>query len=157
MFRDVLILVSSAAAGYAWLCAIVSPVHQSVHSLWFRALDTRAWRAFALACGGAVVWTLLGAVAVLLFMMLEPRLGLALLVSRAQLPGLFLGNILWGLQWISTDRMPRLGDSFEVATALALTAVVKDDPRTLARVEALYRAYAVAPAARSRGVYGLAA
>jgi hypothetical protein len=87
MFREVLILVSSAVAGYAWLCAIVSPVARSIHSLWSGVRNARVWRAFA----------------------------------------------------------------------LAFTALAEDDPQTLARVEDLYRAHAVTPARRSRGVHRVAA
>jgi hypothetical protein len=117
----------------------------------------RVWRAFALATGGAVLWTVIGAAGILLFMMLEPRIGLALLRSGAWLAALLLGNIGWSLQAISTDRLPRIGEDFEVATALALTALAEDDPQTLARVEDLYRAHAVTPARRSRGVHRVAA
>ena len=157
MLRDVMILVSSAVAAYAWLCAIVSPVARSIHSLWSGVRNARGWRAFALATGGAVLWTVIGAGGILLFMMLEPRIGLALLRSGAWLPGLLLGNIGWSVQAISTDRLPRIGEDFEVATALALTALAEDDPQTLARVEDLYRAHAVTPARRSRSVHRVTA
>jgi len=156
MFREVVILASSAAASYAWLCAIASPLARTVQALRSRGRDVRAWRACALASGGAVLWTLVGAGGTLLFMMTEPRVGLALLRSPAWLPGLCVGTIVWALQLMSTDRIPRIGDDFEVATALAITALAKDDPETLARVEALYRAHALVPAKASGRVYGLA-
>jgi hypothetical protein len=156
MFREVLILGSSAVAGYAWLCAIASPVVRSIQSLWPGLRPSGAWRALALAAGGALVWTVIGAGAILLFMMLEPRVGLALVGSVAWLPGFPLGGLAWSLQAFRTGRVPRIGDHFEVATALALTALAEDDPRTLARVEHLYRAHALPHRARSGGVLGVA-
>ena len=157
MFRELLILVSSGVAGYTWLCAITSPVVRSMQSLWLGGRQADAWRALALAAGGALLWTVIGAGAILLFMMLEPRVGLALVGSVAWLPGFLLGGLAWSLQAFATSRVPRVGDDFEVATALALTALAEDDPRTLARVEHLYRAHALAHPARSRGVHGVAA
>jgi hypothetical protein len=157
MFRDVLILVSSAVAGYTWLCAIVSPVVRSVQTIRSGVRRAPAWRALALATGGALLWTVIGAGGTLLFMMLEPRVGLALLHSVVWLPGFLLGDLAWSLQAFATNRVPRLGDDFEVATALALTALAEDDPGTLARVEDLYRAHAIPHAARSGGVHGVAA
>ena len=156
MFREGLILVSSAVAGYAWLCAIVSPVVRSTQSLWLGMRHAAAWRALALAAGAAVLWTMIGAGAILLFMMLEPRVGLALVGSGVWLPGFPLGALAWSLQAFATRRVPRIGDDFEVATALALTALAEDDPRTLARVEHLYRAHALPNPARSRGVLRVA-
>ena len=157
MFREVLILLSSAAAGYAWLCAIVSPVARSMQTIWSGVRHAPAWRALALAAGGALLWTIIGAGGLLLFMVLEPRVGLALLGSVAWLPGLLLGDLAWSVQAFATSRVPRLGDNFEVATALALTALAEDDPGTLARVEQLYRAHALAHATRSGGVHRLPA
>jgi hypothetical protein len=151
-----LILVSGATAGYTWLCAIASPLARSIHSLWSHVRDGRAWRACALASGGALLWTFLAAGGTLLLMILEPRIGFALIESRLPILGVLAGIIVWGLQVWATDRMPRLGPDFEVATALALTAMVDDDPATLARVECMYRAHAVAPRAASRRVFGLA-
>jgi hypothetical protein len=86
MFREVLILVSSAVAGYAWLCAIVSPVARSIHS-WWSGVRSGAW-----------------------------------------LPGLLLGNIGWSVQAISTDRLPRIEEDFEVATDHAACTGWRPDP-----------------------------
>ena len=161
MFRDVVILLSSGAVSYVWLCAIASPLARSMRSLIRHGSDRTAWAAFALASGGAIVWTAFTAGAILLGMMLEPRAGLALLRSDAWWRGISLGNIVWACQLLAFARMPRLGPTVETATALAIVALVRDDPWTLSRVERLYRAHAVssAPAggAASRGVRRIAA
>jgi len=76
----------------------------------------------------------------LLGMMLEPQAGLLLLQTNWLAPGLALGVGAWCLQLAVERRLPRLGASFEIATALAIVASVRDDDKTLSRVEALYRA-----------------
>jgi hypothetical protein len=145
MLRDVVTLLSCATAIYAWLCAIVAPLARAVRAAISRSAGPRPWMALGLAVGAGGLWTIVGAGAVLLFMMLEPGAGLALLASTVALPGLALGAIGWGTQWALTDRIPRLGQDFEVASALAIVALVRDDPETLGRVEHLYRAVAVDP------------
>ena len=52
----------------------------------------------------------------------------------------------WGLQLVLTSRTPRFGPTFEAATAVAIVALVNDEPRTLARVHELYAAHAIADA-----------
>ena len=161
MFRDVAILLSSGAVSYVWLCAIVSPLTSSIRSLIRHGADRTAWAAFALASGGAIVWTAIVAASILLGMMLEPRVGLALLRSDAGWRGVSLGNIVWACQLLAFARVPRLGPTVETATALAIVALVRDDPWTLSRVERLYRTHAVPPAPAgavvSRGVRRIAA
>ena len=51
---------------------------------------------------------------------------------------------MWACQLLAFARVPRLGPTFETATALAIVAFVQDDPWTLSRVERLYRSYALA-------------
>jgi hypothetical protein len=145
MFRDVVVLLSSGAVSYVWLCAIASPLASSIRSLIRHGADRTAWAAFALASAGAIVWTAVIVGAILLGMMLEPRAGLALLRSDAGWRGVSLGNIVWACQLLAFARMPRLGPTVETATALAIVAIVRDDPWTLSRVERLYRAHAVPP------------
>jgi hypothetical protein len=98
---------------------------------------------------------------VVLAMMLEPRAGLALLRSDAGWRGVSLGNVVWVGQLLAFARIPRVGPTLETATALAIVALVRDDARTLGRVERLYRAHAIpmTPArdVRSDAVRGIAA
>lgn len=161
MFRDVVILLTSGAVTYLWLSAIASPFARSVRSLMRDGASRTAWTAFALASGSAVVWTVILVGSILLGMMLEPRMGLAFLRSDAGWRGISLGNVVWICQMIAFARMPRLGPTLETATALAIVALVRDDPWTLSRVERLYRTHAVAPAGGagviSRGVRRVAA
>jgi hypothetical protein len=76
---------------------------------------------------------------VLLGMILEPRAGLMLLQTTWLVPGLAFGALAWCVHLAAGRRVPRLGATFETATAIAIVAAVRDDDRTLARVEALYR------------------
>jgi hypothetical protein len=145
MLRDVVILLSCGAVSYLWLCVIASPLANSLRSLIRHRADRTAWAAFALASGGAILWTAIIAGSILLGMMLEPRAGLALLRSDAGWRGVSLGNIVWVCQLLAFARVPRLGPTVETATALAIVALVRDDPWTLSRVERLYRVHAVAP------------
>ena len=154
MFRDGVILLSSGAVSYVCLCAIVSPLANSVRSLVRHGSDRTAWAAFGLASCGAILWTAAIAGSVLLAMMLEPRAGLAVLGSGAGWRGVSLGNVVWACQLLAFARVPRLGQTIETATALALVAVVRDDPRTLSRVERLYRAHAVTLAPEGTVVSG---
>src|SRR5713226_1664604 len=135
MFRDVVMVMSCGAVSYLWLCVIVSPLASSLRSLVRHGADRTAWAAFALAAGGAVLWTAIVAGAIVLGMMLEPRAGLALLRSDASWRGVSLGNVVWACQLVASARVPRIGPAVETATALAIVATVRDDPRTLSRAE----------------------
>ncbi len=160
MFRDVVMVMSCGAVSYLWLCVIVSPLASSLRSLVRHGADRTAWAAFALAAGGAVLWTAIVAGAVVLGMMLEPRAGLALLRSEVGWRGMALGNVVWLCQLLAFAHVPRVGPALETATAIAVVALVRDDPRTLSRVEALYRTHAVADApeaALSGAASGIAA
>jgi hypothetical protein len=161
MFSNVVILLSCGAVSYLWLCVIASPLVNSLRSLIRHGADRTAWTAFALAAGGAILWTAIVAGAILLGMMLEPRAGLAVLRSDLGWRGMSLGNVVWSVQLLSFARVPRLWPPLEMATALAIVAVVREDPRTLSRVERLYRTHALASdpdaAGVSDGVRGIAA
>jgi hypothetical protein len=146
MFRDVVVLMSCGTVIYLWLCLIVSPLATSLRSVIRKDADRTAWMAFALAAGGAILWTAIVAGSVVLGMVLEPQVGLRLLGSDAGWRGVSLGLVVWGGQLVASARAPRIGGTFETATALAIVAFVKDDPRTLSRVERLYRAHAIAQA-----------
>jgi len=140
MLKDVLTLGSFGTASYAWLSAIVAPLVRATSALVRERGSRRAVAALALATGGAVLWTFLPAGLALLGMMLEPRVGLMLLQTKWVVPGLALGVCAWCVHFAIERSLPRLGPAFETATALAIVASVRDDDRTLARVEALYRA-----------------
>lgn len=140
MLKDVLVIGSCATASYAWLSAIVSPLVCALRASVRERASRRALAALALAAGGAVLWTFVPAGLTLLGMMLEPRAGLLLLRTNWLAPGLALGAGAWCVQLAVERRLPRFGESFETATALAIVASVRDDDRTLSRVEALYRA-----------------
>src|SRR5215471_4523956 len=142
MLRDVLMLCSCASVGYAWLCAIVSPLLRATRSLTHSG-TWQAWAAIALATASALLWSMILAGAVVLAMMLEPRAGLALLGSHLFWPGVGLGAVVWTLQLAMTLRVPRVGDDFEAASALALVAIVDDSPATLARVHRIYALHAI--------------
>jgi hypothetical protein len=153
MLREFVMLLSCAAVSYLWLCAIVSPLLTAVRSLARQGSDRAAWAAFGLAAGGAVLWTAIPLGLLVLAMMLEPSAGLALLHSDAGWRGVSLGNIVWAGQLVAfahVPRMPRIGSTFETATALAIVALVNDDARMLSRVERLYRLHAVAPTAAAQ-------
>jgi hypothetical protein len=68
---------------------------------------------------------------------------------------------VWAGQLLAFARIPRVGPTLETATALAIVALVRDDAWTLARVERVYRAHAVArapaPDVRSDAVRDVAA
>ena len=146
MFRDVVMVLSCGSISYLWLCLIASPLATSVRSLLRHRADRAAWSAFALALAGAILWTLLVAGALLLGRLLEPGGAAAPAQTDLVWRGVALGNIVWTCQALAFARAPRLGPTFETATALALVAFVRDDPWTLSRVERLYRSYALADA-----------
>ena len=140
MIKDLVMLGSSGTVSYAWLSAIVAPLACAIRASIRERASRRALAALALAAGGMVLWTVMPAGLVLLGMMLEPRLGLMLLTTKWLVPGLALGVAAWAGHLAIERRVPRFGAAFETATALAIVAAVRDDDRTLARVEALYRA-----------------
>ena len=144
MLKESVMLLSCSAMTYLWLCAIVSPLATSMRSLVRHASERTARAAFALAAAGAMLWTAIVAGGIVLAMMLEPRAGLALLRSDAGWRGVSLGTVVWIGQLLAFARVPRVGPTLEAATALAIVAIVRDDAPTLARVERLYRAHAVA-------------
>jgi hypothetical protein len=142
MLKDVLMFGSFASAAYAWLSAIVAPLATALRS-WVRDRRRGAMLVVGLAAAGALLWTLVPMALTLLGMMLEPRAGMVLLRTRTLVPGLAVGAGAWLLRLAFARRVPRLGDTFEAATAIAIVAAVKDDERTLGRVESLYRALAI--------------
>jgi len=140
MLRDALMLATCGTASYAWLSAIVAPLVCAIRASVLERGSRRALAALALAAGGALLWTFVPAGLALLGMMLEPSAGLLLLRTRWLAPGLALGACAWCVHLAIDRSLPRLGETFETATALAIVAAVRDDDRTLARVESLYRA-----------------
>lgn len=143
MLNDLMMFATIAAATYAWLCAIVAPLVTAARSCVRAHATRRALAGLALACSAAVLWTVLPIVLALVALMLEPRVGLALLQARIAAPGLGAGLGVWLLRFAVDQRLPRLGSTFETATAIAIVAAVNDNERTLGRVEALYREVAV--------------
>jgi hypothetical protein len=142
MLREILMLLSCASVGYAWLCAVTAPLVHAIRSV-TQTFTREAWFALALAVGAALLWSAILAAAILLGMMLEPRAGLALLTSHLFWPGLASGAILWCGQLLATRRIPRFGDDVEAAAALAIVALVNDDPKTLMSVHGWYAMHAI--------------
>jgi len=143
MVKDLLMFGAFATAGYGWLCAIVAPLVTAARSL-VRRRSAAAIGALVLACGAAALWTVVPLALAFLMMMLEPRYGLALLQANGLRPAFVAGLAAWLLHLALERRMPRMGGTFEAATAIALVAAFDDSPPTLARVEAIYRACASA-------------
>jgi hypothetical protein len=145
MFRETLILLSCASVGYAWLCAVVSPLVRALTSVarGTSRLSREAWQALALAAGAALLWTAILAAAILLAMMLVPRAGLALIGSHLFWPGIGAGAAVWSGQLVARVRVPRFTDDVEAAAALAIVALVDDRPETLTRVHRLYASHAI--------------
>jgi hypothetical protein len=142
MLKGVLMYASVGGTIYAWLCATVAPLVTALRSCVRERLSGRSVAGFALACGGAVLWTLVPAALVLLGMILMPRAGLAILASHPFAPGIVAGLFAWTAHLALERHPPRFGGTFETATALAIVAAVRDDAPTLARVETVYRAVA---------------
>ena len=141
MLKDAAIFVASAIAGYVWLCAIAAPVVSAARSYARarRPVALVALVALALACAAAVLWTAVPLALVFIGIMLEPPFGLAVLGAHSLVPGFAAGVCAWLLQLTLERRMPRLGDTFEAATAIAIVAAVDDRASTLRRMEYLYR------------------
>ena len=142
MFRDVLILLSCGSVAYAWLCAVTAPLLRAGRSV-LQDATRAALAAFGLALAAMLLWSAIVAGAIVLAMMLEPRVGLALVHSHLLWPGIGLGSAAWALHFGISMRVPRFGRDFEAATALAVVAIVDDTPPTLARVHALYGTHAI--------------
>jgi len=142
MLRDILILLSCGSVGYAWLCAVTAPLVRATRSV-VHASTRQAWLAFALAIGAALLWTAIIAAAILIAMMLAPQAGLVLLGSHLFWPGLATGATMWCGQLFTTLRVPRFGNDLEAAAALAIVALVDDEPETLSRVHQVYAWYAM--------------
>jgi len=142
MFRDVLILLSCGSVAYAWLCAVTAPLLRAGRSL-LQDVTRETLAAFGLALAAPLLWSAIVAGAIVLAMMLEPRIGLALVRSHLLWPGMGLGAVAWALQCGLSMRVPRFGRDFEAATALAIVAIVDDTPQTLARAHAMYGTHAI--------------
>jgi hypothetical protein len=144
MLREVMMFMAVAGAAYAWLCAIVAPVVTALRSCLRERLSRRSVFGLAIAVVAAVLWTVLPSAVGVLGMMLEPRAGLVLVQTRGLGAAFAAGIAAWVLHLALEQRMPRLGPTFEAATAIAIAAAVDDDDRSLARVEQLYRSMAIA-------------
>jgi len=142
MLNDMMAYAGVAGLAYGWLCAIAAPLVNTARACVRERLSARALAAFALATAGAMLWTIVPAGLLLLAMMLLPDAGLAMLRAHPFGPGLVAGAATWLIHLGIERRAPRFGDTFEAATAIGIVAAVRDDDRTLARVEVLYRAVA---------------
>jgi hypothetical protein len=138
MLNNTLVLLTSATAAYLWLCAIVAPVISGARSC-ARERRTVAFVALALACAAALLWTVVPMGLAVIAVMLEPAIGLATLRATSPAPGFAAGVAAWLLHLTLERRMPRLGATFEAASAVAIVAAVDDRASTLCRVESLYR------------------
>jgi hypothetical protein len=142
MMNDVLLFAAAGAVGYVWSCAVAPPIVRAAWSCVARR--TRgAVVALGLACAGAVVWTIVPLTLGLMALLLDPAIGVALLRATAWGPGLAIGGGVWLLRSTIEREMPRVGETFEAATAVAIVAAADDDPATVARVSAIYRAWAI--------------
>jgi hypothetical protein len=150
MLREVLIFISCGTAVYVWLCAIVAPVFSASKQLIRHVADARAWGMLGLALGSALVWTLVPAAALFLLASLEPEAALAVLQSASLDVAVLTGLIAWSIRATGFG-VPRLDPDLEIAVALALVALVRDDGRTLGRVEQIYRDLVIAQAMTSGG------
>jgi hypothetical protein len=142
MLKETLMFGVFASASCTWLCATVAPFVTALRSLTRGPRRSRALIAVGLAAAAAILWTIVPLALTLLGMMLEPRIGVAILRARIFRPALVAGLAAWLLHLALERRMPRLGGTPEAATAVAIVAAVDDDPRTLGKVETLYRGLA---------------
>ena len=142
MVREIFILLSCGSVAYAWLCAVTAPLVRAARSL-MQDATRETFAAFGLAVAALLLWSAIVASAVVLALMLEPLAGLALVRSRLFWPGVGLGAVVWAVYLGISARVPRFGNDFEAATALAVVAIVDDSAPTLARVQALYGAHAI--------------
>ena len=140
MLKDVIVMAAFGTAGYSWLAATVAPIVSAVGNCLREQASSRALAALGLALAAAGLWTVLPAGLVLLGVILEPNAGLFVIQTRGGMMGLALGGYAWMLHLALERRLPRLGPTFEMASAIAVAAAVRDDDRTLANVEAIYRA-----------------
>jgi hypothetical protein len=144
MLREAILAFSTAGAVYAWLCAVAAPLVGSGRSV-LRHFSVGAWEAFALASAGAILWAVVASAAIVLALTLEPAAGLALLGNAPLWPGVLMGAGFWAVQLALTSRLPRVGRELEIATALAIVGIVRDDEPTLARAERWYVDEAIDP------------
>ena len=147
MPRDLTILGFWSFLTYAWMCAVVPPIARTAKIMAFKP-TVEAWTAGFLALAGCVLWTMVALSGLSLLMMLAPTAGLVLLGSPLRLFGVAAGAVSWITYALAAGRLPRVGRTFEIATALCIVEFVCDRPDILTRVERLYQTYA-APAAGS--------
>lgn len=137
MLREVAILTAAGTALYVWLSAAVAPLLSAVQSIVRTPLDARAWRASALAVSTAVLWTAVASATVLLLATFSPDAARAVVQSPAIIPAIAAASVIWLLRSIAMG-MPRLSVDAEVASALAVVSLFRDDVQTLRSVESLY-------------------
>jgi len=137
MLREIVILTAAGTAFYVWLSAAVAPLFSAIRSIVRTPLDQRAWRASALAASTAVLWTIIASGAVLLLATFAPHAARAMAESPAILPAVAAGSAVWILRSIAMG-VPRLSVDAEVASALAIVSLFRDDVQTLRSVESLY-------------------
>ena len=138
MLREILIFMSSGGVVYVWLCAVVAPAVSALKAFAGRAASGKRWAALGLTMGSAFVWTAVPAAAIFLFMMCEPRAGLALVYSPTHEMAMVTAAVLWFLRSAALG-LPRLAENLEIAVVVAVVALVRDDPEVLGKTEALYR------------------
>lgn len=138
MLREIAILVSSGTAIYIWLSAVCAPLMSAIMTIGRDPLHARAWRAAGLAATTAVLWTSIATALMLLLATLAPLTALAIVESPVRYAALVAGTAVWIARsaWIG---VPRLGTDAEIASALAVVSLFRDDLETLRAVEALYR------------------
>jgi len=152
VLREMAILVANGTAIYIWLSALCAPLLSIVPTIARDPLHARAWRAAGLASAIVVLWTTIMAASMLLLATLAPRTALAMLESPVRDVALLAGGALWLARtaWIG---LPRLGTDTEIASALAVVSLFRDDLETLRSAEALYRERVLsAPAVSGRNV-----
>ena len=147
MARDLTIVAFWALLTYAWMCAVVAPIARTAKIMAVTP-TAEAWTAGFLALAGCVLWTMVVLSGLSLLLMLAPTAGLVLLGSPLRLFGVAAGAVSWITYAVAAGRLPRVGRTFETATALSIVEFVCDRPDILTRVEQLYQTHA-APAARS--------
>jgi hypothetical protein len=110
----------------------------------------RTWSAALLAAAGGLLWTMVGVATLFLWTTNEPNAGLAVFGTPLGVFGVAGGLAIWLLHALIKRGVPRIGQTFETATALSIVAIVREDPAVLDRVEQLYRAYAAPDQATPR-------
>jgi hypothetical protein len=138
MLREMAILISTASAIYVWLSVICAPLLSALATIARDPLHSRAWRAGGLALSTVILWTTIAAALMLLVATLAPRTALELVTSPVLDAALVAGSAVW-IARCTCMGLPRLGRDAEIASALAVVSLFRDDLRTLQSVEALYR------------------